>query len=217
MTDKIYAYVVDGLVIEVVKIDAELVPGKDVYTQEYANGLVDVTAASPMPAQFWTYDGKKFSPPVIAAAQKPDPTSLAPTVIDAATRACDAVTQQIIPDATHQQAYQNAATIVWGSGGKAPTADPAKSVFAGQAKALGLSVDTFAGVVSAVSLLSLQLATLLSTLRAGASDATTIDQLNGALTAFEAGLSGLVGSLNAAGLTVAVKAPDPILIAGLNA
>lgn len=150
------------------------------------------------------------------APSAPALTHLAEILVNAATQSCQSVSDQVVPDATHQQAYQNAATIVWGSGGKAPTEEPAKSAFSAQAASLGLSVDTFANVVMGVSLASLQLAAILSTVRAGADSAKSTDDLKAVLTVFDASISELVISLNGAGLTVAVKSPAAIEIVGIN-
>ncbi|MET3409446.1 hypothetical protein [Methylobacterium sp. 1030] len=141
-----------------------------------------------------------------------------PAIIAAASAACDFVTVQVIPDATHQTSYTNAATIVWASGGKAPTTDPAKTIFAAQGATVGITnPDTFAQVVIAVSLASMQLATILGTLKAATDTAKSASDLSSAISTFEAELGSFVSGLNSSGLTVTVKAPDPIVIAGVNA
>ena len=158
-------------------------------------------------------DGKLVAPPV----PPPSVEDIAAQILGSATHVCGIITQQVVPDETHRTAYTNAATIVWGNGGKAPTAEPAKTIFSAQAAALGLKPETFASVVQAVSLVSLELATLLSTLRGSTSAAETYDQLKDALAAFETGLVDLVTKLNGAGLTITVAAPEAILIEGFNA
>lgn len=64
---KTYAHVIDGTVREIVAIDDNLVPGKDVFTAAFATDLVDITSASPKPAQGWSYVGKAFTAPEVTA------------------------------------------------------------------------------------------------------------------------------------------------------
>lgn len=181
---------------------------------EKPEGAVDVTSMSPQPAIGWVFDGKTFSPPQADVSI----SGLATSLVAAADAACDAVTAQIIPSATYSQAYQNAATIVWANGGKAPTADPQKTIFAAQGASVGINdPDAFAQVVTAVSLGSMQLAAILATLKGTALRAKSINGLNGALSTFEQSLGEFVSHLNAAGLTVTVEAPPTIAVPGLTA
>ena len=77
MTDKTWARVLDGVVHEVFTLDAEAVPGEDIFTPDFAKTLVDATKAKPQPAEGWTYDGKKFAPP----EPEPEPPAQVPPVI----------------------------------------------------------------------------------------------------------------------------------------
>jgi hypothetical protein len=65
---KTYAYVVDGIVREVIlpftNDHGEDVPVGDRFTPEFVSCLVDVTSISPQPDQLWIYDGISFVPPV---------------------------------------------------------------------------------------------------------------------------------------------------------
>ncbi|TCK43973.1 hypothetical protein B0G84_2321 [Paraburkholderia sp. BL8N3] len=66
---KIYARIENGVVMEIIKplldddgnefsVAARFVP-------ELVAQMIDVTSASPIPAQRWTYDGTTFTPPAI--------------------------------------------------------------------------------------------------------------------------------------------------------
>ena len=201
----VFALIADGKVANVVMY------GEGAETPE---GAVDVTARSPQPAIGWGYDGSAFTPPQ-ADVSIP---GLAAVLLEAAQIACDAVTVQVIPSATYAQAYQNAATIVWANGGKAPTDDPQKTVFAAQGASVGVTdPEAFAKVVTAVSLGSMQLAAILATLKGTASRAKSSNGLNGALTTFEQSLSDFIAQLNTSGLTVTVETPPAIAVPGLNA
>ena len=70
---KLYAHVQDGTVREIIAIDDALVPGKDIFTPDFAAHLVMCDASV---GQGWTYDGKAFSPPV--AAPPPPQTLFTP-------------------------------------------------------------------------------------------------------------------------------------------
>ena len=154
------------------------------------------------------------------AAPEPPPsvTKLATRLVEAAAAACATISAQVIPDQVHRDAYTNAATIVWANAGAAPTTDPAKTLFAQQAAAAGITDPAaFAKVVTTVSLASMRLSTILGTLQGAAAVAKTPSDLSAALTAFAKALGDFVASLNAAGLTVTIDAPAPIVIAGLAA
>ncbi len=63
MTTKTYARVIAGVVAELVTLPANLVIGTDIFHADIAPEFIDVTAASPQPAQNWTYVAGLFSPP----------------------------------------------------------------------------------------------------------------------------------------------------------
>jgi hypothetical protein len=140
-----------------------------------------------------------------------------PILIAAASSACDAVAAQIVPSVAQQSAYTNAAGLVAASGGGAPSTEPFKSVFAALGAAVGISDPaTFAKVVSSTSLASMQLVTILGMLKGGVAKAMVVADLSNALTAFEQALAGFVSGLNKSGLTAEIKAPDAIVISGIN-
>ena len=75
---KIYAHIQDGVVRELIALDDKLVPGKDIFTSDFAANMVDITVLSPAPAQEWTYDGKTFAPPVEIKSVPAPPTLFTP-------------------------------------------------------------------------------------------------------------------------------------------
>ncbi len=146
---------------------------------------------------------------ITAALAAPPPlVELAQQLSGEAGGVCAKITAQVIPDQVHRDAYNNAATIVWANGGVAPTTDPAKTAFAAQAASAGIADPaTFAKVVTAVSLASMQLSTILATLQGAVAAAKTAGDLTTALSAFQKSLSDFIASLNSAGLTVTTT-PD---------
>jgi hypothetical protein len=76
MTDKIWARVADGAVAELIPLDAGLVPGKDIFTPDIAETLVDVTGVSPAPQPGWSYDGHVFAAPAATAPVAIVPASI---------------------------------------------------------------------------------------------------------------------------------------------
>jgi len=64
---KTYARIQNGLGVELINVADNLVPGKDIFTPDFASTLVQGDGKA---AIGWTYDGKKLSAPVV-----PDPTS----------------------------------------------------------------------------------------------------------------------------------------------
>lgn len=192
--------------------DIEDVAARDVPAGAAAAILDDSALPTGAPSSAWILaEGK------ISVDQAVLTVALAQSLVAAASAACDALTAQIVPSETHRIAYGNAAAIVLANGGQAPSAGSAKTVFAMLAAAVELEPDTFATVAQEVSLVSLQLAAALSTLRAAAASAKASSDLASALTAFEGSLSALVTALTSAGLTVAVTAPAAIVIPGINA
>lgn len=199
----IFAQIADGVVVNTSPFDGPA-----------PADWVSLAGTSPQPGIGWSYKNNSFAAPVSTFPV----SDLASDLMTAASGACSAITAQVIPDPTHQLSYTNAATIVWASGGGAPTAEPAKTIFAQQALASGIADPAiFAKVVTAVSLGSMQLATILGSLREAARNAQSPNDLGAALSAFEATLNGFVSQLNAAGLTVTVAAPPAIVISGINA
>ena len=61
---KLYAHIADKGVREVISLHDDLVPGKDIFTVEFAADLVDITSLAPQPVVGWTFDGKVFTAPV---------------------------------------------------------------------------------------------------------------------------------------------------------
>jgi hypothetical protein len=204
-----YLRVQDGTAVEAWTAPEGLAPS-DCFPPDLAETFYPAGNAS----VGWSWNGKKFS---ATAAAQPSVDQLRTLLVAAASAACDAVSGHIIPDATHQNAYTNAATIVWANGGNAPSADPAKSVFAAQGASVGIADPAdFAKVVVAVSLGSMELATVLATLKGAAEKAQTTEDLAAGLIAFETSLHAFVTGLNSAGLTVSVSEPDNIIIPHIN-
>lgn len=179
-----------------------------------ANGAPVVIAALGDP----TAQGLSATPP--GAPPPPAPPTqamLAEQLAAAASAACAKVVAQIFPDPTHQAAFQNAASIVNGAGGAAPTADPLATKFAALAAVYGLSASAFATLVMAMQGASFDLSAALAALDAAADAATTSAALATALAAFETAIATVVAEINAAGLPASIASPAPISIAGINA
>jgi hypothetical protein len=187
-----------------------------------ALGVFDIRDVSKVPgiAIGWlaNADGTFTAPPAPPAPTAPTLDHLRAQIVTAASAACDSISGYIVPDATHQNAYTNAAIIVWANGGNAPSADPVKSVFSAQGASVGISdPDTFAKVVVAVSLSSMELATILATLKGAADVAQTANDLSASLQEFENSISSFVDSINSSGLTVKVEKPFAITIPASDA
>ncbi len=135
----------------------------------------------------------------------------------AASAACAFIVGQTFPDPSHQTAFQNAAAIVNGNAGAAPTTGVLATKFASLATVYGLSASAFATLVVAMQGASLDLSTALTTLWAAAAAATTGAQLATALTAFETAIGNVVAEINAAEPPGPTVAPAAISIAGINA
>lgn len=134
----------------------------------------------------------------------------------AVSAAAGAVVAGVTPDAAHQAAFQNAAAILNGNGGAAPSSGPLATAFGALASAYALSSSAFATVVLDVQAASLTLAAAVATFNSAATVAGNADALASALSAFETALGGVVTSINAV-LPVPVTAPPAIRIAGINA
>jgi hypothetical protein len=157
--------------------------------------------------------------PRLAAFLTPAPTQamLAQQAAAAASAACAAIVAQIYPDAAHQAAFSNAASMVNGAGGAAPSSGAMAAKFAALAAVYGLSASAFATVVVAMQGASFDLSAALATCEAAASAATTPAQLAAALATFESALAAVVAEIDAAGLPSPIAAPAPIVITGVNA
>lgn len=63
----IYAYVADGIVIEIIQplldADGTECPIAQRFTPQFLLNLVDVTSVSPLPKPNWLYNGSVFSAP----------------------------------------------------------------------------------------------------------------------------------------------------------
>jgi hypothetical protein len=152
-----------------------------------------------------------FAAPAIPLA------TLAAQTLTAASQAAASIVAQIMPDAAHQAAFQNAASILNGLGGAAPSVDPLKTKFANLAAAYGVSGSAFATLVIAMQGASLDLGTASATLADSVAAATSSAQLAAALAAFETAIGAVVAEISAASPPVAIVASGAITIAGVNA
>ena len=146
----------------------------------------------------------------------PTQAQLVAALIAAASAASASIVSQVFPDAAHQAAFQNAASIVNGNGGQAPTTGPLAAAFGALATAYGATPANFVAFVLAAQAASLTLGAASATLTSAASAATTSAQLATALTAFETAIGTVVAELNAA-LPTPITAPAAISIKGVNA
>lgn len=149
---------------------------------------------------------------VASGAAPPTLATLAAAAVAAARLACAALTEQMAPSATFQNAYVVAAAMV-GPGAVAPTVDPTKTAFVNWAGALGLDAPTLAQRVVAVSAALFALSAALTAFEQAAPAASSSDALQTALTAFESALANIVAAASAAGLTL--TAPT-VAVAGLT-
>ncbi|MDR3488827.1 MAG: hypothetical protein P4M05_28480 [Bradyrhizobium sp.] len=187
---------------------AAQVLAKDVPTGA-ASIVLDSTALPSAPQAQWSIVNGAIVVTPLTAAQ------LAPSLVSAASAACSNIINQITPDDTHQYAFTNAASILNGNGGVAPTTGPLASKFASLAASFGESVANFAILVNDVQGASLDLGAAQAALKSAAAAATTATQLAAALTAFETALAAVVSEITTAGVTV--TAPPAITISGINA
>lgn len=140
---------------------------------------------------------------------------LRPELAGAVAAACDSITGQIAASETQMAGFQNAARVV-SVDGTPPTAGPAASAFDALAASYGMTPAALATLVSEVGAVSMQLLALQSGTGAQAAGARSAADLAAALTGFEAGLAAIVQGLNGAGLKIAIVAPAPIKIVGIN-
>lgn len=155
---------------------------------------------------------------LVDGALTPPAADLRPVVAQAKTAAgaaADAVVAAITPDSAHQAAFQNAAAILNGLGGVAPTTGPFAAPFAALAASYGMSATGFAGLVVQTQAASLSLGAALATFNNAASAAADAPALATALAAFQSSLDGIVAALNTA-LPSPVPTPPTLVIAGVN-
>ena len=169
-------------------------------------------------ALFVIADGsaKPAPPPIVVP---PTVDALATLLSSAAAAACATISAQVISD---QCAPATPTTTPRRSSGpmRAPRRRPTlpRRCSRSRPPAAGITDPAaFAKVVTTVSLASMRLSTILGTLQGAAVAAKAKSDLSTALTAFETALGDFVASLNAAGLTITINAPAPIVIAGLAA
>ena len=162
----------------------------------------------------WTLSGGSLVAPTPSAPSIPLAT-LAAEAKAAASAAASAVVAAVMPDAAHQAAFQNAAAILNGNGGTAPTTGPLATAFGALATAYGLSTANFVTLVLDAQAASLALAAAVATFNTAASAATSSSALATALAAFETALGGVVSAVNAV-LVSQITAPAPIVIVGIN-
>lgn len=197
-----WALIVGGVAVEITSIDPAGRFPPDMQWEPCSSGV----------AEGWIYSGGVFSSPSAAA---PTQAQLAAAVVSAGSAATGSIVSQIAPDATHQNAYQNAASMVWASGGAAPSSGPGQAIFASYAADFGVTPAVLASRVVAGSVGAIGLSGALLALEEAAATATTSAQLATALATFETTLTGIVSNLTATGLVV--TAPAAISIPGVNA
>jgi hypothetical protein len=122
-----------------------------------------------------------------------------------------------MPDAAHQAAFQNAASIVNGSGGAAPSSGPLASKFTALSSTYGMSANAFATLVLAMQGASFDLSAALVTLSSASASAASAADLASALATFETAIAAVASEVNAASPPVAIVSPAAIVIAGVNA
>ena len=133
----------------------------------------------------------------------------------AVAAAASLVVAQVMPDAAHQAAFQNAASILNGNGRAPPTSGPLASAFTALAASYGLSASAFAGVVLGAQAASMILTAASATFNAAASAATDAGGIATALSVFETALAAVMTEINAV-LPIPITAPASIVIAGVN-
>ncbi len=185
---------------------------QNVVSRTWPDGTIESCLVAAPEYQQWLAAGNTPTP-----VPAPTQAQLAASLTSAASAACALVVAQTLPDPSHQAAFQNAAAIVNGNGGAAPTTGPLATKFAALATVYGMSASAFATLAVAFQGASLDLSTALTTLWAAASAATTSAQLATALTAFETAIGNVVAEINAAGPPGPTVAPAAIIIAGINA
>ena len=142
--------------------------------------------------------------------------SLKQAAASAGSAYADAIVGQVAPTVTRQAAFQNAAGILAGSGGIAPTSGPYIDAFSALASSYGLSASAFATVVLTSQNASLQIETAMSSFDTEIISASTTAQIASAIAAFEGALAGVISRVNAV-MPTPVTTPPPISIPGVNA
>ncbi len=205
---------VPGAIIEIINLPAGLMPAEAFHADVAAT--IYACPATATAGEILNADG------TVSAAPAPTYTlaQLEAQVTGACAAACQNVVAQITPDANHSAAFQNAASILNGNAGVAPSGDPLKTAFANLAAAFGASsASAFATLILAVQKASLDLLTAQTALTAAAKAATAAQGASGSLqaplSAFETSLAAVVSELVAAGATI--TAPPAISIVGVNA
>ena len=205
-----YARIADGVVAEMIALPdgAKLTA---IFSAAVAATLVSAPTDQAV-AVGMSYANGAFGPP-----PAPPLAQLKTALSAAASGACASVVAQIYPDATHQSAFQNAASMVNGNGGAAPTIAPLAAKFAALAAVYGLPASAFATLGVAMQGADLDLSAALATLDDAVDAATTPAALAAALTAFETAIAATVAEINAAAPPTAIVAPAAIRIVGVNA
>jgi hypothetical protein len=155
----------------------------------------------------------------VAAFVAAPPASLASlkqATVSAGSAYADAIVGQVTPTVTRQAAFQNAAGILAGSGGSAPTSGPYVDAFAALASSYGISASAFATVVMTAQNASLQIETAMSSFDTEVITASTTAQIVSAIAAFEGALASVISRVNAV-MPSPVTTPPPISIPGVNA
>lgn len=145
----------------------------------------------------------------------PTQAQLVELLVAAAGSAAVSLVTQVMPDATHQAAFQNAASIINGNGGVAPSSGPLQTAFAALAAAYGVTPTNFVTLVLTAQASSLTLGAAVAALNSAAVGATTAAELATALAAFETAIGGVVSSLNAVFPSPLIS-PAAISIPGIN-
>jgi hypothetical protein len=212
MSNVAWAHVTNGVVDEILSLDASITPGVNLFTPSFAAGMINVSSVSPAPQVGWSYNGSAFAAP-------PGPTlgQLQAQTIAAAQAAAAQVVGQIYPDPVHQTAGQNAAMIAAVSGGAPASASPFYAEFGAYASIYGVTPAALATLAVALINQSLSLSAALLTLQGAASAATAPSALATALATFETAIGAIVAAVNAAAPPAPMVAPTAISIPGVNA
>ena len=190
-----------------------LIPGSSAVRRDSDGAFIP---ADPRNSDWLAYQAWAAAGNTAAAAPGPTQAQLRAALLAAASSAAAFVVAQVMPDAAHQTAFQNAASIVNGAGG-APSSGPLATKFAALAAAYGMSANSFAALVLGMQGASLDLSASLATLSAASAAAASAADLASALATFETAIAAVVAEVNAASPPVAIASPAAIVIAGVNA
>ena len=184
------------------------------YCYAFSNGSLSMRTVSDdyvaQPGEFLSSPDQ--ASPATLASQFPGWNPLSKTiaiVVGSAKSVCQSITSQIVPDATHQNAYQIAYATVAGTG-ESPTSGPLAAQFDALAASFGLSPSAFATLVIAVGSSGLQLSAALSTLETTIASATTNQSIDSAVAVFNTAIAAIVSEVNGAGVSPAISAPAPV-------